>query len=81
MREIVAKWLALKEHMSLKHWINLYEGNYLSEASGSPLMAQRKEMHRQLEEENEIVRKFIRSYIKERYMWEEVKEYVAAVIS
>ena len=44
-------------------------------------MGQRREIHKQIEEENDIVNKFIRSYVKERYMWEEVKEYVAAVIS
>lgn len=44
-------------------------------------MGVRREASRQLEEENEIVTKFIRSYVKERYMWEEVKEYVAAVIN
>jgi hypothetical protein len=30
---VVAKWLAIRQNLGLKHWINLYEGNYVEEAS------------------------------------------------
>lgn len=75
----MAKSLALRENIALKNSIALYEGNYISEPShGVDSSAQ---IRKSLVEENDIIKKFIRSYIKERYMWEEVKEYVAAVIN
>ena len=50
MREIVAKWLAICENLSLKHWINLYEGNYVDEASSENALGLRRAACKQLEE-------------------------------
>ena len=76
----MTKWLTISENLALKHWINLYEGNYVDEAGYEGMVGLRKQANKQMEEENELVKRFIRSYVKERYMWQEVKGYVQAVI-
>ena len=52
----------------------------MEEAGEDAVVGLRRQANKQMEEENELVRKFIRSYVKERYMWQEVKGYVQAVI-
>lgn len=41
VKDIVAKWLAIRENLTLKHEINLYEGNYVNDNNESSAVGMR----------------------------------------